>query len=200
MFKKVRNRIKKIKYLKEKKKLIKVGIILVLTLFVSFGLLGKAYATYQSNVKLNANIEQALYIFGGEKMTFNIEPSKIVPSATPYSYKFSVSNFDANKQSDINLEYTVDVKTTTNLPLTLSLYRNGTSTNLLSSVSYEEDEDGSWYRIYETSDTYKMSYTEKVTDIYTLEVLFPAEYAVDTTYADAIENIEITLKSKQIIS
>lgn len=200
MFKKVRNRIKKIKYLREKKKLIKVGLILILTLFVAFGLLGKAYATYQSNVKLNANIEQALYIFGGEKMTFNIDPSKIVPSATPYSYKFSVSNFDANKQSDINLEYTVDVKTTTNLPLTLSLYRNGTSTNLLSSVSYEEDEDGSWYRIYETSDTYKMSYTEKVTDIYTLEVLFPAEYAVDTTYADAIENIEITLKSKQIIS
>lgn len=201
MLSKIRRKFREIKYLNEKKKLIKFGLLLILALFVSFGLLGKAYASYQSSVKLNANIDQALYIFGGEKMSFNIDPAKIVPSSTPYSYKFSISNFDANRQSDIDLEYTLDVKTTTNLPLTLSLYRNNDkSLNLLSNVSFVQDSDSSWYRVYKTSDSYQMKYEDKVTDIYTLEILFPAEYANDTTYADAIENIEITLKSKQIIS
>lgn len=199
MIKKIRNHLKKIKYLEEKKRLVKIGVILILILFVSFGLLGKAFASYQSSLKLNANIDQALYVFGGENMSFNIDPSKIVPSSTPYTYKFSVSNYDANKQSDINIEYTVDVKTTTNLPIILSLYRNSSTTNLLSSVNYKQDNDGSWYRIYETTDVYTMSYNSKVTDVYILEVLFPVEYSKDTTYADSIENIEVILKSKQVI-
>lgn len=200
MRKKVRLRFRKIKYLKEKQKLIKVGLILIFSLFVSFGLLSKAYSAYQSSVKLNANIDQALYIFGGEKMSFNIDTSKIVPSSSAYKYKFSVSNFDANNQSDINLEYTVDVKTTTNLPITLSLYKNSdTTNNLLSNVSFVQDSDGSWYRVFETSNPCFMSYEEKVTDIYTLHILFPAEYAQNTIYSDLIENIEITLKSKQVV-
>lgn len=196
----IKKKIKNIKYKEEKRRLIIVGIVLVLLLFAAFGLLARAFASYQSNVKLNANIDQALYIFGGEKLSFNIDPVKIVPSTTPYTYKFSVANFDANKQSDVNLEYTIDVKTTTNLPIQLSLYRNGSTTNLLSNVEVLKDSDGSWYRVYKTSEAYRMNYEDKVTDIYTFSVLFPAEYSQDATYADAIENIEITLKSGQIIS
>lgn len=196
----VKKKLKNIKYLEEKKRLVIVGVFLILVLFVAFWILGRAFASYQSNVKLNANIDQALYIFAGEKLSFNIDPEKIVPSSTPYTYKFSVSNFDANKQSDVNLEYTIDVKTTTNLPIQISLFRNAANTNLLSNVSFETDSDGSWYKIFETSDTYKMNYVDKVTDVYTLQILFPAEYSQDVVYADAIENIEIILKSSQVIS
>ena len=44
-----------------------------------------------------------------------------------------------------------------------------------------------------------MNYNEQIKDIYTLQILFPSQYANDTTYAESIENIEITLKSKQIV-
>lgn len=196
----IKKKIKNIKYLEEKKRLVIVGTFLIFVLFVAFWIFARAFASYQSNVKLNANIDQALYIFAGEKLSFNIDPDKIVPSSTPYIYKFSVSNFDANKQSDVNLEYTIDVKTTTNLPIQISLFRNGAHTNLLSNVSFETDSDGSWYKIFETSDTYKMNYVDKVTDVYTLQILFPAEYSQSVMYADAIENIEIILKSSQVIS
>lgn len=196
----IKKKIKNIKYLEEKKRLVIVGTFLIFVLFVAFWIFARSFASYQSNVKLNANIDQALYIFAGEKLSFNIDPDKIVPSSTPYIYKFSVSNFDANKQSDVNLEYTIDVKTTTNLPIQISLFRNGADTNLLSNVSFETDSDGSWYKIFETSDTYKMNYVDKVTDVYTLQILFPAEYSQSVMYADAIENIEIILKSSQVIS
>lgn len=200
MFMNIRKRIKNIKYREEKKRLMIVGIFLILLLFIAFWLLARAFASYQSNVKLNANLEQALYIFGGERLSFNIDPEKIVPSATPYTYKFSVSNFDANRQSDLNIEYTIDVKSTTNLPIQISLFRNGATEDLLSNVSFETDGDGSWYNVYKTSDSFMMNYMDKVTDVYTLEVFFPPEYSKDMVYADQIENIEIILKSAQVIS
>ncbi len=198
MIKKIKNKIRNIKYVKERKRLLIVGCMFLIILLVSGGLLGTAFATYQSSLKLHANIDRAFYLFGGDRLSFNIDPAKIVPSSTPYTYKFSVSNFNASRQSDINIEYTVDVRSTTNLPITLELYRNSETNDLLSNVDYLNDSDGAWYRVYETSDVYTMNYRDKVTDIYTLKILFPSEYAQDTTYADAIENIEIFLKSKQI--
>lgn len=191
---------KNIKYRRAKKKIFLVGLLMVITLFSSFKLLAKSYATYQSELKLNANIDQALYIFGGEKLSFNIDSSKIVPSNASHKYKFTVSNFNASEHSDIDLEYTLDVRTTTNLPLTIKLFK-GTdlNTNLISTVLEKQDADGAWYRVFNTTDVYTMRYTDDVTDVYTLDILFPGTYSADTTYADAIENIEIVLKSKQII-
>lgn len=200
MYKKIYHRLINIRYYEEKKKLILFGILLLSLLFFSFYLLSRAYASYQSNAKLYANIDKALYIFGGEKMSFNIDSSKIIPSNEPYTYKFSVSNFDANRHSDINFQYTVDVRSTTNLPINIKLYKdNDLQTNILGTATLVTDSDGAWYRVYETSDTYLMNYSDKITDIYTFSVEFPKIYADDVTYADAIENIEITLKSKQVI-
>lgn len=200
MLMRIREKFRNIKYREERKRLIIVGMFLILLLFTSFGLLSFAYASYQSEVKLTANIDQALYIFGGERLSFNIDPSKIVPSSTPYAYRFSVSNFDANKQSDVNIEYLIEIKTTTNLPLQLSLFRNDAPDNLLNTVSVETDADGSWYKIYKINDSFRMNYTDEVTDVYTFQVFFPPEYSQNTVYADQIENIEIILKSAQAIS
>ena len=200
MLKKFRNKFRKIKYLKQKKKLVLVWCCILLFMFISFGLLGKAYASYQTSVKLNADIDQALYVFSGEKMSFNIDTSKIVPSYSAYTYSFTVSNYEGSKHSDMNLEYTIDVKSTTNLPITLKMYRTTeSSVDLLSSFDLVQDSDGSWYRVYKTSDVYTMAYNENAIHKFKLEITFPIGYAQDTTYADAIENIEITLKSRQAI-
>lgn len=193
-------KLRKVKYAKQKKKLLLVGFVLMVGLFLSFGLFRKAFASYQSSVKLNANIDQALYLFGGDRLSFNIDPGKITPDVAAKTYKFSVANFNAKEQSDINIEYTISVRTTTNLPIVLSMYRNNdTNFDMLETFEYKQDVDGSWYRVYNVSDTYRMNYSEKIKDVYTLKILFPSQYANDTTYADAVENIEITLKSKQIV-
>lgn len=191
----------KIKYRKEKLRLLLVGILLILGVFVSFKLLEASYATYKSSLKLNANIDHALYIFAGEKMSFNIDVGKIVPSNDTYKYKFSVSNFNETKQSDINLEYMIKIRSTTNLPITLKLYRGeDLTTNIISAIENKQDVDGAWYKVFKINDIYQMKYTERLTDIYTLEVVFPYSYAANTVYADGVENIEIILESKQIVS
>ncbi len=204
MVNKITKEIKGIKYYEEKKRFLLFSLLLLVCLFLSFKLFGMAYASYQTTVKLNANIDQAIYLINNERMTFNIDSSKIIPAVDPYIYKFSISNFNATSNSDIDIEYELKVTTTTNLPLTFALYRNQNyddidAVNLFSNSRLVQDTDGAWYNIYEPSNKYLMKYTDQITDIYTLVITFPKVYSSNDAYADAIEDIEVVIKSKQVM-
>ena len=203
MINKINSKISNIRFYEEKKRFLLFSLFLLLCLVLSFKLFGVAYASYQTSAKLTANIDRAIYLIDNEGMTFNIDPDQIIPSDTPYVYKFSVSNFNASGNSDINIEYSLRVTTTTNLPLTFSLYRNENhdddgAVNLFSSPRIVQDSDGAWYNIYEPEGTYEMYYEDQITDIYTLVINFPKAYSSNAIYADSIENIEVMIKSKQI--
>ena len=194
------------KFIKSKGKLILFGLLLILLVLLVSSIMRFVYSSYETDSTLNVSIDEAIYIFSDEKMAFNIDSSKIVPSNSAYSYTFSVSNFNTSQTADVDLLYSVQVVTTTNLPITLELYRNETYSqnnnnlhNIIGSVNYVQDDDGAWYREYPKTSEYEMLYRNNTTDIYTLVVKFPASYSSDDTYADAIENIEIRLESRQEI-
>lgn len=200
----LREKLSRIEYLNEKGRFLLFAFLLIFILFVSFFLFRLAYARYELSSRLVANIDKALYIFEADQTTFNLDPNGIIPSSEPYTYRFSVANFTESKNSDVDLQYNVRVRTTTNLPITIQLYRNelptdSGATNLLTGCQNVQDEDGAWYHVYDVNDEYQMLYTNEVTDYYTLVIRFPQVYASDTTYVNAIENIEITLESEQII-
>ena len=189
-------------YVEEKKKFLLFAFLLIALLFLSFFLLRAAYARYQVDAKINADIDRALYIIGEEKMSFNIETDGIVPSSTPYTYRFSVSNFNQNNMSDVDINYSINIRTTTNLPITLELYRNQlpeNGTNIFNSPITKRDADGAWYRVYKTNGTYDFYYAARKTDVYTLVINFPLIYANDTTYSNYLESIEVNIESKQIV-
>ncbi len=200
----LRSKINNIEYLNEKGRFLLFAFLLIFVLFVSFFLFRMAYARYEMNSRLVANIDKALYIFDAEKLSFNLDPDGIIPSNTPYTFRFSVANYTESKQSDVDLTYKVKIRTTTNLPITLQLYRNqlpddNGAVNLLTGSQSVQDADGAWYRVYSVNSEYSMYFANQTTDYYTLVVNFPLLYAADTTYANSIENIEITLESKQMI-
>lgn len=204
MINKFYTKFSNINYFEEKKRFLLFSLFLLLILYLSFKLFGVAYASYETKAKLNASIDRAIYLIDNEGMSFNIDPEQIIPSDDPYVYKFSISNFNATTRSDIDLLYELRVTTTTNLPLTFELYRNenyddATAVNLFSSPRVVQDEDGAWYNIYEPSGVYEMLYAEEVTDIYTLVINFPKVYSSNVVYADSIENIEVMIKSKQMV-
>ena len=189
-------------YVVEKKKFLLFAFLLIALLFLSFFLLRAAYARYLVDAKINADIDRALYIIGEEKMSFNIETDGIVPSSTPYTYRFSVSNFNQNNMSDVDINYSINIRTTTNLPITLELYRNQlpeNGTNIFNSPITKRDADGAWYRVYKTNGTYDFYYATRKTDVYTLVINFPLIYANDTTYSNYLESIEVNIESKQIV-
>lgn len=204
MISKINEKFSNIKFYEEKKRFLLFSFFTLLCLYLAVKLFGMAYASYQTSAKLNANIDRAIYLLDSTGMTFNIDPEQIVPSVDPYVYKFSVSNFSASSNSDIDIEYGIKVVTTTNLPLTFALYRNENydddgAINLFSVLRSVQDVDGAWYNIYEPSDKYVMEYSKQITDIYTLVIYFPKTYATNDDYANAIENIEVEIKSKQVM-
>ena len=162
MFNKLKAKLNNIKFYEEKKRFLLFSVMLLLALFLAYYLFKGAYASYKSSAKLVTNIDKALYLIDTDKMSFNIDPEQIVPSLEPYTYKFSVSNFNSSRQGEVSLLYTVKVITTTNLPISIQLYRNenyddSQATPLLTGARTVQDEDGSWYNIYDTN-IYKYVY------------------------------------------
>ena len=197
-------KFKNITYSNEKARFLVFVVGLFFILFLATYLLRAAYARYEVRAKLNANIDKALYIFEDEKINFNLEPLGIVPRDDPYTYKFSISNFNTSKQSDVDILYTLRVRTTTNLPINIKLYRNELfddpgAVNLFSGADTKQDADGAWYRIYDVNDEYQFLYENKSTDVYTLVIEFPTSYAANTVYANYIESIEVYIDSKQLL-
>ncbi len=193
-----------IKYLNEKGRFLLFALFLFLLLFLSIYLFQIAYARYEMRTKLYAHIDKAIYMFESEKIQFNLEPTGIIPRDEPYVYRFSVSNFVSSKESDVDLLYNVKLRTTTNLPLQIELYRNELYTDsgassVFNGAELVQDVDGAWYNIYDAHAEYEMFYEDRTTDVYSLVIYFPSSYATDVTYANYIENIEVILESKQVI-
>lgn len=193
-----------IKYYEERKRFLLFAVGILLLLFLAFYILNRSFASYESNARLNAGIDQALYIFGTDEIDFNLDPEQIVPSDDPYVYKFSIQNYDDEKDTDVDIEYTVDLRTTTNLPITIKLYRNENydaagANNLLGDPVIKQDEDSAYYRTYNQLGAYDMPYTARTKDIYTIVINYPKSFSDYEVYADYIEDIEITIKSKQVI-
>ncbi|MBQ6477475.1 MAG: hypothetical protein IJI43_03480 [Bacilli bacterium] len=204
MIKAIKERYQKIKYKKEKKRFLAMSSIFAVSVILIVYFLITAYGSYITESRLKSNVDRAVYVLDEQMMTFNIDSAKIVPSNSPFTYSFSVSNFNSDEQSEVDLQYKLKVRTTTNLPITLRMYRNEEyddtgATNILGSPTLRQDEDGAWYKVYDETNYFTMNYANQVTDVYQLVVDFPLSYANDTTYADVTENISIIIESKQII-
>lgn len=170
-------------------------IVALVSIASSFGL-------YESEVKLNLDIKTALYVLKDGLYSFDMNIEGIIPQDAPYTYSFTVNNFDEDKISDVDLTYDIEVVTTTNMPLTYSLYRNEEyqiGTNILTNTSLEQDENGAWYNKFRPNDGYELLKGTKKTDTYTLTVTFPKSYKSTTVYVEQIESIVVNVKSKQKI-
>jgi len=162
----------------------------------------KSYAFYNSKVNLALDIKTAMYVIEPGEMSYNIDLDKIIPSENPYIYTFSVSNFNAENRSDVDLEYNIKIQTTTNLPLNYRLYYKTydlEKDDLITTRELKQDEDESWYNYFELNDTYEFTYQENETNIYYLVIEFPTVYKEVLEYSDAIENIQVIIDSKQIL-
>ena len=76
---KILSKLKKenITYYEEKKRLLIVVVGMFLLIVLALKLFQVAYASYESEAKLNANINKAIYILEEGGMDFNIDLNKI---------------------------------------------------------------------------------------------------------------------------
>ena len=95
-------------FFRSKKNRYQLKFLLFTFFFLSILVIGiysliRSFAKYDSKTNLSLDIQTAMYVVEAGEMSFNIDLDKIVPSNDPYIYTFSISNFNEEKQSDVDL-------------------------------------------------------------------------------------------------
>lgn len=194
--------IKRNKKLKYKLRFLVFTIVFMSIIFVGLFSLIKSFSLYNSKTNLSLDIQTAMYVIEPGEMSFNIDLDKIIPSDESYIYTFSISNFNSERRTDVDLEYYLKIQTTTNMPLSYKLYYttyDQSATDIISKRELKQDEDNSWYNLFTIDNRYEFKYSENKTNIYYLIIDFPTTYKGVLEYSDAIENIQVIINSKQII-
>lgn len=178
------------------------NIFLILMSLIVILVVPYSYSRYESSVNSQVQTEVAYYLLDASPVSGTIRIDNLVPSDAPYVYNFSVSNNNGANRTEINLEYNLSIKATTNLPLTYKLYLNQDYNNPLSTDIIDEnlvitDDDGVYFKNMTTA-TEEFSYMVDQTNEYTLLVYFPLTYS-SYEYQGIVESIDILINSRQLI-
>lgn len=169
-------------------------IILILCLLIIVRIFSLVLSKYETEANSSADVDIAFYLFNEDYKTMTLNLAKLVPQNNAYRYIFTIGNQEGEQTAEIDLEYDLSIRTTTNLPLTFELYMNGE--NIVKSNEITQDEQGTYFRII-TTDTQGLAYKEPKTNQYELVIYFPANYNT-TNYQDIIEMLEINVNSRQL--
>lgn len=177
-------------------KLKRLAILLIILIIVSIAV-PITYSKFQSMGTSNSDIKAAFYVLGTSYQSEDIKLDNIIPSNDIYNYTFSVSNNDGKDRCETDMEYTIKITTTTNLPLSYNLYKNNDSTSVIESEVIEADEYGTYFKKI-TSTTERFSHQQDETNTYKLTIVFPEEYNT-VEYQNIVEGINLSIDSKQVI-
>ena len=194
-------------------------IIFVIAVLLAVILIANTLARYESEAEAEGEIEIAMYVLNADyqnmSLKLNGSDDPLLPRIDPYKYRFSISNFNELARTDVELEYALSIRTTTNLPLTYQLYKYpndtynpGAAENIIASNTVAPDDDGTFFRTIKTTwldaqdievGYEEFGYEEDQINYYELVITFPKSFA-EIKYQDIIESVEIIVNSKQKIT
>lgn len=147
--------------------------IFLLVVFI-INIMEITYSKYSSSANGDAAANIAFFIVDVGTYENTISLNNLEPSNNDYIYKFTVNNFKNNKRTNVKLDYNFEFVTTTNLPLTYRIYKEGTN-NIITSNEIIQDGD-MYFNKLRTNEAGSFSYEENQTEEYTLVVNFPITY------------------------
>ena len=176
-------------------------VILVLCFLIIARIFVLVLSKYESISNSYANVDIAFYLLKEDFQTMTLNLASILPQNNAYTFEFSIGNQVGEDIAEVDIEYELTLRTTTNLPLTYELYMNQSytdqgATNIIKENTVNLDEDGTYFRTM-TTDKITLKYTEGKTNLYQLVVYFPENYNQEN-YQDIIELIEINVNGVQI--
>lgn len=182
-----RNRRKKLIYIR--------FIFIIILLFITVRFIQNGFARYRSTATSQADVDLAYYFVKAGDISQDLKLERILPRTNKYTYSFSVANYDGNNRTETAIDYTIELKTTTNLPLNYKIYKQGETTDRITSADVEPDDDGTLFKyIIATGDSFGFSQNE--TDYYQIEIEFPEQYN-SSEYEGIVEYLQLTVYSTQ---
>lgn len=175
--------------------------ILVIITIVALGTFNLTQARYETETSIRVSPNLAFFVVDVSTQSGQIQLDGMLPSATPYLFTFNVSNFKDNKRANVDLTYSIEIITTTNMPLNFRIFKgNNSSQNEIDSDTFTTDDDGVYYRHLVINDVSTFYYNANSTDIYTLWVEFPLQYKNSPTdYAGIIDLVDIKINAEQVV-
>ena len=127
------------------KKYLFFSILLIIVLF-SIGKLKLTQARYESDANVNIKPSLAFFLVDVSTQSGQIKLDGIVPREEPYVFTFEVSNFNDEKRANVDLKYSIEIITTTNMPLNFKIFKGSEMTqNEIDSDTVTTDENGVFY-------------------------------------------------------
>lgn len=170
-------------------------VILVLCMLIIARIFVLVLSKYESISSSYANVDIAFYLFKEDYKTMTVNLADIEPQNDEYVFEFTIGNQDGIEIAEIDLEYELTLRMTTNLPLTYELYKN--EENIIKENEVDKDEDGTYFRTITTEKEF-LSYEQGTTNLYRLIAHFPTNFNQEK-YQDIIELIEITVNAQQVV-
>jgi hypothetical protein len=183
---------------KRKIRLYKKLVILIICFFILIRIFALTLSKYESTTSSDANIDIAFYVLNEDYQAMTLNLDSLFPQDELYEYTFSISNEKDGHVAETNLKYNLQIRTTTNLPLSFKLYMNDGNEDIITESKIVQEDDGydTYFLKMSTEEQYFFYDTAK-TNTYKLTIEFPAKYnTVD--YQDIIEALEINVASEQI--
>ena len=178
-----------------------IGIVFLLLLFLNLG--NFSLSRYESEANIDVSPRLAFFIIDVGTYNDSFELGKILPSTNPYLYTFNVSNFKGDRRINVNLEYDIELVSTTNLPLNIKVFKSGTpmsGSGIIATDTITNDDDGMYFRSMAIGEVFNFSYTQNKTDEYVLWIEFPESYKYNSEdYEGVLELIEIKVNARQIV-
>ena len=176
-------------------------VILILSCLIIARIFILVLSKYESISNSYANVDIAFYLLKEDYKTMTIDLASIVPRDNEYIFEFSIGNQEGEQIAEVDLEYELTLRATTNLPLGYKLYLNEEytsegSTNIITENTVNADEYGTYFRTM-TTEKILLKYTEGKTNLYQLVVTFPQNYNSEI-YQNVLELLEINVNSEQV--
>ena len=176
------------------------SILFIITMIV-LGSVKLTQARYETVTRINVSPTLAFFIVDVQSQTGQIKLEGMVPRVNPYLYTFNVSNYSGSRRANVDLTYSIEIITTTNMPLNFKIYKGANSTtDEIDSDTFDTDSDGVYYRHLVINDASTFSYSANATDVYTLWVEFPEQYKSSPAYyAGIIDLVDIKINAEQVV-
>lgn len=176
-------------------------VILILSCLIIARIFILVLSKYESISNSYANVDIAFYLLKEDYKTMTIDLASIVPRDNEYIFEFSIGNQEGEQIAEVDLEYELTLRATTNLPLGYKLYLNEEytsegSTNIIKENTVNADEYGTYFRTM-TTEKILLKYTEGKTNLYQLVVTFPSNYNQEI-YQNILELLEINVNAEQV--
>ena len=184
-------------YIKRYKLLFVLLVLVALVISTS----NLTYSRYETNTKVDLKPTIAFFIVDVENQTHSIKLDSMVPSDDPYFYRFDVSNFKEDKKANVDLKYSIELVTTTNMPLEFKIFKEPNMTkNIISRETYSTDENGVFYKHLIVDGINPMYFKQMKTDVYYLWVKYPKKYEDSPEdYSGIVDLVDVKINAEQVV-